>query len=177
MMSTANAKPDQDTVISETEIAAPPERVFQALTDHKQLFTWWGSEPSVDLIKFDMDGRKGGKYYYECAPKPGSNMGPVADILKRNNAPTYICHGEVLEFDPPRLLVWSWIANWHENPNHATTVRWELIPTAKGTRVRVTHSGLRDEPISRKDYGQGWVGVLQLLQTFLGSDPKDVIVP
>src|SRR5690242_7111517 len=103
IMSTANAKPDQDTVASEIEIAAPPERVFKALTDQKQLFHWWGSEPSVDLIKFDMDGRKGGKYYYECAPKPGSDMGPVADVLERNKARTFICHGEVVEIDPPRL--------------------------------------------------------------------------
>ena len=176
-MSTANAKLDQDAVASEIEIAAPPERVFEALTDPRQLFRWWGSEPSVDLIKFDMEGRKGGKYYYECAPKPGADMGPVADVLKRNNARNFICRGEVLEFEPPRLLVWSWIANWHENPGQSTTVRWELTRTAKGTRVRVTHTGLRNEPISRKDYGQGWAGVLQLLQTFLGSDPQDVIVP
>ena len=42
-----------------------------------------------------------------------------------------------------------------------------LTPSATGTRVRVTHSGLANEPISRKDYGQGWDGVLHLLQTYL----------
>jgi uncharacterized protein YndB with AHSA1/START domain len=125
-----------------------------------------------------MDGRKRGKYYYECAAKPGADMGPVAEVLKRNNATHFICHGEVLEYDPPRLLVWSWIANWHENPQHPTTVRWELTPTANGTRVRVTHTGLRNENISRKDYGQGWNGVVRLLQDFLsGSGPSDIIVP
>ena len=40
-MSTANVKPDQDVVVTEIEIAASPERVFKALTDQKQLFTWW----------------------------------------------------------------------------------------------------------------------------------------
>ena len=152
-MTAANATMDQDAVVSEIEIAAPPERVFQALTDQKQLFQWWGSEPSVDLLKFDMDARKGGRYYYECTPKPGSHLGPVEDVMRHNKANSFICHGEVLEIDPPRLLVWSWIANWHEHPEHATTVRWELTKTANGTRVRVTHSGLREEPISRKDYG------------------------
>jgi uncharacterized protein YndB with AHSA1/START domain len=98
-------------------------------------------------------------------------------VLKRNQARNFICHGEVLEYDPPRLLVWSWIANWHENPTHPTTVRWELSATPHGTKVRVTHSGLRNEPISRKDYGQGWVGVLQLLDNFIGSNPTDIIVP
>lgn len=68
---------------------------------------------------------------------------------------------------PPRLLVWTWIANWHAHPLHPTVVRWELTPTANGTRVRVTHSGLTQEPVSRKDYKGGWQGVLRLLHEFL----------
>ena len=177
-MSTSKPAPDQDSAACEIEIAAPPERVFQALTDPKQLFTWWGKEPSVVLTRFDMDGRKGGKYRFECHAAAGASHGEVGEQLKRNEAKQFECYGQVLEFDPPRLLVWSWSANWHEHPEHATTVSWELTPTAKGTRVRVTHSGLRNEPISRKDYGQGWVGVLALLQSYFGgSDPADVIVP
>jgi hypothetical protein len=35
--------------------------------------------------------------------------------------------------------------------------------------IRVTHSGLTHEPISRKDYKGGWVGMLRLLQQFLGD--------
>ena len=176
-MTGSNPVSAQDAVVSEIEIAAPPERVFKALTDQKQLFTWWGKEPSVHLSRFDMDARKGGKYRYECTPVPGTDQGDVSEILKRNQAKSYECHGEVLEIDPPRLLVWSWIANWHEHPQQATVVRWELAPTPGGTRVRVTHSGLANEPIVRKDYGKGWDGVLMLLQNFLASDPNDVIVP
>ncbi len=169
---------NEDAVVIELEIAAPPQRVFKALTDPKQLFTWWGKEPSVVLTRFEMDGRKGGKYRYECHPAPGANHGAVGEQLKRNQQQQYECHGEVLEYDPPRLLVWSWIANWHEHPQAQTVVRWELAPTAKGTRVRVTHSGLRKEAIARKDYGQGWQGVLALLHDYFGgSDPTDVIVP
>ena len=169
---------NDDVVVVDVEIGAPPERVFQALTDQKQLATWWGKEPSVILTRFDMDGRKGGKYRYECHAAPGAEHGEVGEQLKRNQAKQYECHGEVLEFDPPRLLVWSWMANWHEHPEHVTIVRWELEPTAKGTRVRVTHSGLRNEKIARNDYGQGWQGVLALLLGhFEASDPKDIIVP
>jgi len=25
------------------------------------------------------------------------------------------CHGEILELKPPRLLEYSWIANWHDD--------------------------------------------------------------
>ena len=176
-MTASKPMTEQDSVICEIEINAPPERVFQALTDEKQLAIWWGAEPSIDLLKFEMQGRADGKYVYECAAKPGADMGPVGDILKRNGADHFICHGEVLECVPPRLLVWSWIANWHEHPQQPTVVRWDLKATAKGTLVRVTHGNLRNEPISRKDYGQGWQGVLQLLFNYCGSNPNDVIVP
>jgi uncharacterized protein YndB with AHSA1/START domain len=158
---------EQDAVTREIEIAAPPERVFRALTDAKQLFTWWGSEPTVDLTVFNMDARKGGKYEYRCKPKQGADFGEVGENLKNSGSGEFICHGEVLEYDPPRLLVWSWMANWHEHPDTPTVVRWELTPTRNGTLVRVTHSGLGQEPVSRKDYGQGWVGVLGLLKNYL----------
>ena len=158
-----------DTVIAEIEIAVPPERVFKALTDEKQLFTWWGSEPSVDLAHFRMDARKGGRYDYSCTPKGKKDFGPITEQLKENGEVVFHCHGEVLEIDPPRLLVWSWLANWHKDPKHATIVRWELTPTKVGTLVRVTHSALASEPESRKDYGSGWQGVLQLLHNFLRS--------
>lgn len=166
-MTAAKANPEQDAVSQEIEIAAPPERVFQALTDAQQLFTWWGAEPSVELTVFTMDARKGGKYEYRCKPKAGADFGEVGEQLKKSGTGEFVCHGEVLEIQPPHLLVWSWIANWHEHPDSPTTVRWELTLVGKGTRVRVTHSGLAQEPLSRKDYGQGWQGVLNLLKKFL----------
>jgi len=168
-MSEAKMMPELDAVFAEIEIAAPPERVFRALTDQKQLFHWWGKEPSVELIQFDMDGRAGGRYRYSGKPVPGSQHGPVHEQLLRRGEEAFICHGEVLECVPPRLLVWSWIANWHEHPTHPTVVRWDLTPTKNGTRVRVTHSGLTQEPVSRKDYTGGWEGVLRLLRTYLES--------
>jgi len=163
----AKAVTHDDSVVVEIEIAVPPERVFQALTDQQQLFDWWGSEPTTILTEFAMDARKGGRYRYSCKPKPGTNFGEIAEQLTHNRFNTYDCHGEILEVDPPRLVVWSWIANWHRDPELATTVRWELTPTKAGTLVRVTHSGLASEPACRKDYGSGWVGVVQLLKDFL----------
>ena len=166
-MSAAEVRPEVDEISQQVDIAAPPERVFRALTDAKQLFIWWGAEPSVELTVFEMDARPGGKYHYRCKPKSGADFGEVGEQLKNSGSGEFICRGEVLEIDPPRLLVWSWIANWHKHPDARTIVRWELTPAAEGTRVRVTHGGLAQEPISRKDYGQGWVGVLNLLKNFL----------
>ena len=165
-MSTTGLGPEQDAVTCETEIAAPPERVFAALTDPKQLFAWWGQEPSVELLAFEMDARPGGKWRFLCKPAPGADHGAVGEQLRRNEVQEFEAHGEILEYVPPRLLVWSWIANWHEHPTEPTLVRWELMPIPNGTRVRVTHSALKNEPISRKDYGSGWLGVLRLLKGY-----------
>ena len=165
-MTDPKAAPEADAVSCEIEIAAPPERVFQALTDPNQLFVWWGKEPTVELSVFEMNARPGGKWRFQCKPAPGAQHGAVGEQLKRNRAQEFEAHGEVLEYVPPKLLVWSWIANWHEQPTHPTVVRWELEPTKNGTRVRVTHSALAEEPIARKDYTSGWQGVLRLLQGF-----------
>jgi uncharacterized protein YndB with AHSA1/START domain len=159
--------PEADSIVVEVEIEAPPERVFEALTDPKQLFAWWSKEPSNELLAFEMDARPGGRWSFRGRPAPGANHGEVGEQLERNGAREFEAHGEILEYVPPRLLVWTWIANWHEHPEHSTVVRWELAPTRTGTRVRVTHMGLTNEPISRKDYKGGWQGVLCLLQQFL----------
>jgi uncharacterized protein YndB with AHSA1/START domain len=166
-MTHAHATVDQDSVVAEIDIDAPPETVFRALTDQKQLVTWWGKEPSVELHEFTMDARAGGRWRFRCTPKPGTDHGEIGEQLRRNKAKEYEAHGEIVEIDPPRLVVWSWIANWHEQPSHRTIVRWELTPTKKGTRVRMTHSGLTDEHAARKDYKDGWTGVLQLLYEWL----------
>jgi uncharacterized protein YndB with AHSA1/START domain len=79
-----------------------------------------------------------------------------------------ICHeGEILELDPPRLLVYTWLANFHNDLNHRSIVRWELTPTKTGTHVKLTHSGLASEPLSSQDYAGGWPGVLEELKTYL----------
>ncbi|MBI4500360.1 MAG: SRPBCC domain-containing protein [Gemmatimonadetes bacterium] len=157
----------EDAVTADIEISATPERVFQALTDQKQLVAWWGSEPSVELTTFEMNPNRGGQWRYTCKPRPGHVQGAVEEQMRRGGETQYECHGEVLESIPPRLLVWSWIANWHDRPDQRTVVRWEIEPTKTGTRVRVTHSGLAQLPVARKDYGKGWEGALRLLQTFL----------
>jgi uncharacterized protein YndB with AHSA1/START domain len=165
-VATTESSSGQDAVTCETEIEAPPARVFAALTDPKQLVAWWGQEPSVEIAKFEMDARAGGRWHFRWKPAPGADHGGVGEQLRRNGAREFEAHGEILEYAPPRLLVWSWIANWHEHPTQPTVVRWDLTPIPKGTHVRVTHSVLKNEPISRKDYGSGWMGVLRLLKSF-----------
>jgi len=148
--------PDQDAIVGEIHIAASPERVFQALTDATQLKRWF-SDPSCPIKLWEMDARLGGKYRY------ATERGTVVV----NNVSEFECHGEIVEYDPPRLLAYTWFGNWHDDTTRRTVVRWELTPKSGGTQVKVTHSGLAHLPIARKDYSGGWVGVLAMLKRFV----------
>jgi uncharacterized protein YndB with AHSA1/START domain len=154
-MSTTRITSDQDAVVSEIEIAAPPDRVFQALTTAAELKRWFTSAECPAKF-WEMDPHLGGHYRY--ATEKGSIM--------VNGVSEFECHGEIVEYDPPRVLAYTWLANWHEDIAHRTIVRWELTPTKTGTRVNVKHSGLSDEAVARKDYAGGWPGVLEMLKNF-----------
>ncbi|HXM20847.1 MAG TPA: SRPBCC domain-containing protein [Terriglobales bacterium] len=147
--------PDQDAVISEVHINAPAERVFQALTDPRQLMRWWNSDECQTEF-FEMDARPGGQWRF----------GTKKSTLTVDGVSLFFCQGEVLEFDPPRLLAHTWIANWHDDKTRRTIVRWELTPTKDGTVVKGKHSGLARESVARKDYSGGWPGVMELLKKF-----------
>ena len=150
-MASVRITPDNDAVVSEIEIAAPPERVFQALINREQALQW-----GTKMTSWEMDVRLGGKWRFVSKERTGSGAGKTFDH-----------HGEILELDPPRLLAYSWFADWHEKPlSHRTVVRWELAPTKTGTRLTVTHSGLAEMPAARLGYSQGWPGLLQSIKKF-----------
>lgn len=160
-MASIAVTPDLDALVSEVHIAAPPERVFQALIDPKQAMQWWNS-PECRIESYAMNARPGGRWCYDTKQTQ----------MNVNGVSKFHCEGEVLECDPPRLLVYTWIANWHEVPAQRTVVRWELAASKGGTLLRVTHSGLADLPVSRKDYSGGWPGVVDAIKKFVESSEK-----
>ena len=127
----------------EIDYPHPPEKVWQALTDPAAIAEW--------LMPNDFEPRIGHRFTFHTHPAPGFDG---------------IIDSEVLEIDPPRLLVYTWFANFHEDPKSRSIVRWELTPTKSGTHVKLTHSGLASEPAACKDYAGGWPGVLAELKTF-----------
>jgi uncharacterized protein YndB with AHSA1/START domain len=155
-MATSIVTPEKDAIVSEIQIAAPPERIVLALSAPDELRRWF-SGPDCPAKFWKMDARVGGQYSY--ATEKGS--------ITVNHVSEFECHGEILECDPPRLLVYTWIANWHDDKSARTVVRWELEKKGNGTRVKVTHSGLANLPIARKDYSGGWPGVVEMLKQFV----------
>jgi uncharacterized protein YndB with AHSA1/START domain len=147
---------EQDSVVVEIQIAAPANRVFEALISESQLMRWF-TDLSHETELWQMDARAGGQWRFVTK----------AAKIAVNGVTRFEGHGEILEFDRPRLLVYTWFANWHNNPESPTVVRWELTSSGSGTNLKVIHSGLREESAMRRDYGSGWVGVLANLKKFV----------
>lgn len=161
-MATVAITPDQDAVEAEIFIAAPPARVFQAITDPAQVPRWWGQRDMYRVTKSNIDLRPGGKW---------SSVGVGAD------GTSFRVEGEYLEVDPPRLLVHTWVPSYSQLPK--TVVRWELEASdiqglrhsghqgmGTGTRVKLRHHGFAGDVKAANDHGQGWTRVLGWLQSF-----------
>ena len=158
-MSKTTITTDQDAVVCEVEIAAPPERIFQALTSEDQLFRWWNGAGGKCRVKsWEMEARPGGKW--RCVAFDPSGQMVV------NGCSEFVTSGEIVEFDLLRALAYSWFANFHSIRSHGAMVRWELIPQSHGTLVRMTHSGLKPLQIA-SDYANGWPGVIGSLKMFM----------
>jgi uncharacterized protein YndB with AHSA1/START domain len=149
-MANTTVTPDLDTIVSEIDIAAPIDRVFEAIADAEIV-----RRRSPQLYAYEMELRPGGRWFLEM-PVPEKYKG--VSMIRHE--------GEVLEYVPPRLLAFTWLANFHKDPGKPSIVRWELTETKQGTHVKVTHSGLASEPESAREYAGGWPGVLADLKQF-----------
>ena len=157
-MPNAVITPDQDSVICEVEIAAPPEKIFQALTSSDLLMRWWnGGDGPFRAKVWEFDPRIGGRVRQVAYDPSGQ--------IKINGISELEIQGEVTELDPPRTLAYTWRANFHSLPKHETLVRWELKPYAGGTQVKVTHSRLKPVAMAQ-GYADGWPGVMGELRKF-----------
>jgi uncharacterized protein YndB with AHSA1/START domain len=61
-MATVAVTPDQNVIVAEIFIAAPPARVFEAITDPHQTPKWWGQEGVYRITDCKADLRPGGKW-------------------------------------------------------------------------------------------------------------------
>ena len=61
-MSAPPQRPNSDDIVSEIRIAAPRERVFQALADPLQVVQWWGQAGIYRCKQFESHLRVGGAW-------------------------------------------------------------------------------------------------------------------
>lgn len=156
-MATSRVTLDADAIESEVRIAAPAERVFDALVDSAQVSQWWGQEGIYRCTEFHGDLRAGGKWRTVGVDGEGK---------------PFEVTGKYVTVDRPRVLETTWVASWTGSVE--TKVRWELEPARQGTLVRIRHSGLAAHPEVKESY-RGWPRMLEWLQAFLerGETVKD----
>jgi uncharacterized protein YndB with AHSA1/START domain len=141
---------DRLEVSREIEIAATPETVWEFLVDPDKALRWWGRAARIDAWP-------GGKLRIEVS------SGSIAS-------------GEVLEVDPPRRLVYTW--GWELGgggpellPPGSSTVEIELVPSDRGTTLRLLHRGLPGEESAAR-HAEGWDHYLgRLAVAAPGGDP------
>lgn len=117
----------------------PPERIWPALTDPEEARNWF-----MEMV---LEPRTGGRVR-------------IGFTLDEGYA-----EGEVLAWDPPRLLEYSWTEK-----GSTSRVRWELTPEGDGTRLALTHIGLAFEA-PPYEYGAGWHDFLDRLARHLAGEP------
>ena len=136
-------------------IAAPPDRVWRALIDARELSEWF---------QVQIDG--------EIAPDTEVWMTSVHEPYVGQRFRV-----RFLEMDPPRRFVWEWhpgevdpAVDYSREPR--TTVTFTLEPSGGGTRLTVSETGFDAISLARRakvyqDNSQGWPEVLGWLQRYV----------
>jgi uncharacterized protein YndB with AHSA1/START domain/DNA-binding transcriptional ArsR family regulator len=126
----------------EITVAAPPKRVFAALTDH--IGHWWGA-PYLRDAERAVDIR--------LEPRPG---GRLLEVWGGDDGAVW---GEVTRIRPPELLELTGRMGM-SGPAYSV-VTFELAAKGKGTRVTLTHQGVGDvDAETSEQYHEGWTDLL-----------------
>jgi len=141
---------DNSTVRFERLLPGPIERVWDYLTKSEFLATWLASASG--------DWRKGAEVTLSFT------------FSAHDDCSDSICTGIVQDYDPPRLLSYTWQemdAAGQKRP--ASIVRFELSNDGPGVRLVLTHRKLAPGEIS--GFGAGWDSHLQYLAARLAGAP------
>lgn len=142
-----------DTLRIERTLPGPIERVWDYIVDGEKRRLWLAGgaiEPRIGgHVQHDFDNSKISDNDDTPPEKYAKYAGPMQ------------LEGEVLEYDPPRLLAYTWGKN--------SRVRFELSKQGKDVRLVLTHERLpnRDEILS---VSAGWHTHLGILQDVLASN-------
>jgi uncharacterized protein YndB with AHSA1/START domain len=140
--------PAKGELHASVEIAASPERVFQALAS-KEVCDWWVRPGVFNTSEWTADVRVGGRYR-----TTGTARGEA-----------YAIEGEFLEVDPPRKLVMT----WHRAglPGKPTVVTYVLEKLEGGTRLTLRHAGFTSAE-NLTNVAAGWKTSIDKLGSTVG---------
>jgi uncharacterized protein YndB with AHSA1/START domain len=145
------------TIRKERFYPHPPENVWAALTDPHALAEWLEPNNHQPIV--------GHKFEFKC--DPGSCGGGLTEC-------------EVLEADPPRRLVWSWVHVRKDGSKAAPmTIAWTLVPKDNGTLLILEHSGAENIGwLQRNMMRVGWTFMMKkLIPKILGNTRAGKFTP
>ncbi|HEX4144850.1 MAG TPA: SRPBCC family protein [Pirellulales bacterium] len=129
-------------------LSQPAERVFDAWLDPKTAGRWLFATPTGQMIGVEIDARVGGSFVF-VDRREGENVEHT---------------GQYLENDRPRRLVFTFAVPKYSKLS--TTVTIDVVPTAAGCELTLTHDGVLPEYASRTQ--EGWGKILGGLAATLG---------
>jgi uncharacterized protein YndB with AHSA1/START domain len=132
--------PERRVVVVERELAAPPEKLWRALTQPHLIAEW--------LMQTDFEPVPGHRFTLRREPKPGVRV--VIDC-------------EVVAVEPYKTLSYTWSAYGLDS-----IVTFTLTPTATGTVLRVEQDGFPpDMQAAYKGARAAWPQMLAALDALL----------
>jgi uncharacterized protein YndB with AHSA1/START domain len=141
-------------IAGELWLAAPPSRVFRALTTPELLEAWWGDEAVYTT------------HDWQLRPAVGTPW--RCEVRLRNGRRHHIA-GTVLEVVPERRLRFSWQPSWDGMPQ--TEVSFELEAQRGGTRLALRHHGFQPDFSGLETHRVGWPWVLDWLARHVKETP------
>lgn len=120
-----------EALILTERIAAPPETVFEFLTDPEKLLRWMGAEADID-------------------PRPGG-------VFRLDMNGNDVAAGAYVTVDRPHRVVFTW--GWEGStdvPPGSTTVTVTLTADGDNTLVELRHDGLPGATAESHDEGWGY---------------------
>lgn len=136
-----------DDRIYEVEVAAPPQKVWEALT-----------EPHTVR-----------RYYYGTSPRTTWEVGSPVEFVDDDGEAQL--DGVVLAFEPPVRLAHTFIATWYGGRDDQGSLHWEVAATDAGSRVALAHRGARTASREGSETADGSWHIIDALKTLLERDP------
>lgn len=150
----ATPKPDAQTSFQiKRTLAAPREKVFNALTDPEALKRWWMPGEGYSVPSAEVDLRVGGSY----------RIG-----MKNPAGKTFHLFGAYQEVKAPERLVYTWQWDGIEEALGETRVTIELHDLSGKTELVVTHELFPTEE-DRDNHDKGWSACLTRLEKIMAD--------
>lgn len=139
----------------EIHIDAPPEVVFEVVSRPEHLREWWPDDAALD-------------------PVPGG----VGELVWNGEGPEsrMVVPMTVVEAVPSRLFSfrWAYDPGVAPDPSNSFLVTLELVPTGRGTLLRLTETGFREQgweiavlEAAYQEHAEAWDGFLPRLAAYV----------